>query len=298
MLPFDGTEKKCKVIMSEGSINLRSLDIAFWKQMVEMCSATIISSIHNDLCDAYVLSESSLFVWSDELLIITCGQTKLVESILYLLQKLGSNSIEQLLFQRKNERMPSDQSTGFSQDVERIEALVNGVTVSFGNPNYHSSNLFHRERLYTPKYCVYELLMYGISQDSSQYFTQADLDCKDIRERLSLIELFQGWLVDDFVFSPFGYSLNALKDDWYCTIHLTPQTDSSYCSLETNAPITELFQGFLNVLQPESFDWRQYQSNSFESIPIIHKAYTLRHEQSVKIDEGYSIYFQDWNQTF
>ena len=98
---FEGSEKKCEVIMSDGSVDLRSLGDEFWSGLVCACSATILSSIHNEFCDAYLLSESSLFVWSDHFLLITCGQTKLVDSILYFLDRVDNNQVAQILFQRK-----------------------------------------------------------------------------------------------------------------------------------------------------------------------------------------------------
>ena len=46
--------------MHGDSVDLRSLGDEFWSQLVQACSATILSTIHNDVCDAYLLSESSL----------------------------------------------------------------------------------------------------------------------------------------------------------------------------------------------------------------------------------------------
>ena len=38
--------------------------------------------------------------------------------------------------------------------------------------------------------------------------------------------------VDDFVFDPCGYSMNGLEGSAFSTIHVTPQQDCSYASLE------------------------------------------------------------------
>ena len=117
---FEGSEKKCEVIMQSDSVDLRSLGDEFWSQLVQACSATILSTIQNDVCDAYLLSESSLFVWSDHFLLITCGQTKLVESILYFLDHVDHTQVAQILFQRKNELYSEMQHSNFADDVARL----------------------------------------------------------------------------------------------------------------------------------------------------------------------------------
>ena len=47
---FEGSEKKCEVIMGDDALNLRSLERDFWVGMVDACAATILSSSHNDTC--------------------------------------------------------------------------------------------------------------------------------------------------------------------------------------------------------------------------------------------------------
>lgn len=52
------------------------------------------------------------------------------------------------------------------------------------------------------------------------------------------IALEDSVLLDSWMFSPCGYSLNALiGQDAYSTIHVTPERDYSYASFETNAEL-------------------------------------------------------------
>lgn len=52
---------------------------------------------------------------------------------------------------------------------------------------------------------------------------------------LGINQLFpDGTQLDSFLFSPCGYSANAIKGDRYATIHVTPEVDYSYASFETN----------------------------------------------------------------
>jgi hypothetical protein len=61
--------------------------------------------------------------------------------------------------------------------------------------------------------------------------------------------------VDDYLFTPCGYSLNAIvREKYYVTIHITPEDDFSYASYETNAPVEYegLLGKVLSVFQPKS----------------------------------------------
>jgi hypothetical protein len=48
--------------------------------------------------------------------------------------------------------------------------------------------------------------------------------------------LVAGAVVDDWAFEPCGYSMNALRGEYYYTVHVTPETNFSYASFETNDP--------------------------------------------------------------
>lgn len=295
---FEGSEKKCKVIMVDGNVDLRRLGDEFWSGLVRACSATILSTIRNEFCDAYLLSESSLFVWSDHFLLITCGQTKLVESILYFLDKVNNADVAQILFQRKNELYSEMQHSNFSDDVARLKKRVDGTQIEFGNKDSHYTELYHLERRYQPSSTArtYELLMYSIDEASSRYFSQRGLSARSIRERLRLEEYLSGWQIDDFVFEPCGYSLNAIQGNRYCTIHLTPQHGYSYISLETNADLGDILTIPLEVLNPHSFDLVLYQPDSrTDIVDAVRPNYRLQHEQRKVVDVGYTIHFAHWN---
>lgn len=298
---FEGTEKKCEVILQQGALDLRTLDRDFWVQMVDTCAATILSSVHNEACDAYLLSESSLFVWSDHFLLITCGQTKLVESILYFLDHFDAQQVAQILFQRKNELYSEMQHSNFAQDVSRLQNRVKGVQIAFGDKSSHHTELFHLERRYQPSSedRTYELLMYGIDEESSAYFTQSTLMSHEIRQKLRLSEYLEGWDIDDFVFEPCGYSMNAIKGHQYCTIHLTPQQGYSYVSFETNVSLDEIIAIPLAVFNPKTFDVVLYQHHqSLDGMfANVGSEFTMQQEQRKSLDCGYEMMFTHWKRT-
>jgi len=85
----------------------------------------------------------------------------------------------------------------------------------------------------------------------------------DVRKFLQLESLFPQFIVDDFVFKPYGYSINGLHKDKYFTIHITPQANSSYISIAANVDLIMLVPDILNILQPLSFDLLSTNEHNF-----------------------------------
>ena len=291
---FEGSEKKCEIIIDSKHLNLREFPRKFWEDMVDHCQATIISSIHNLDCDAYLLSESSLFVWKDHFLLITCGQTKLVEAILYFLERIDHDLIMQLLFQRKNEYFAEMQYSDFHSDVERIQREIVGTVVTFGDLKAHYTQLFYLERTDIPKgeYQSYELLMYDISEEAVQFLLKENQEKEEIRAFFHLDKMLPGFDIDDFVFSPCGYSLNAISNEKYLTIHVTPQPEHSYVSFKTNIPLQEILNIPLDALGPKYFDIVTYQLDKKGiSEARIPNGYQQEYVQKEVLNCGYIVHF-------
>lgn len=83
---FEGSEKKIEVIIADSSLNIREFGQAFWADIVACANAEILSSISNEDCDAYLLSESSLFVWQDRFVMLTCGTTTLADAVMSFIE--------------------------------------------------------------------------------------------------------------------------------------------------------------------------------------------------------------------
>ncbi len=84
-MEFEGSEKKLEIIFNSDT-NLLKAEQSVWDAVVKKANATILSMIENDQQKAFLLSESSLFVWSDRILLITCGQTSLISSVQEILK--------------------------------------------------------------------------------------------------------------------------------------------------------------------------------------------------------------------
>ncbi|MCK0070641.1 S-adenosylmethionine decarboxylase proenzyme [Kordiimonas laminariae] len=293
---FEGSEKKAEIILSSNKINL--LDDTyndFWADMVEKCHAQILSSTTNDRCKAFLLSESSLFVWSDRLLILTCGTTRLVKAVEYFLQKFGTDAVEQVIYQRKNEYFSHKQHSNVLDDVALLNEYVPGSTFRFGELDSHHGYLFSVDNDFRSQDSdrTYELLVYQIGREASTKLTDPSLSCADVFEFLELDEIIPGFQVDDFLFEPFGYSLNAIKGDDYLTIHITPQANSSYVSFESSVDLIEHAPRILKVLRPASFDLMTYNDFDFADriSEMIPEEYVSKELVSYKMPSGYDVKF-------
>ena len=270
MVFFEGSEKKLEVGLSPQGreVNFLQLDDTFWQNMVSHCGAEILSKIENSSLRAFLLSESSLFIWPRQLLMITCGRTNLVKSATYLMNHLGLEQLGTLVYQRKNELWAREQPSTFLEDVLALKKEgLDGVAMRFGEAHGHHNLLFHSAKAYTPsaKDKTMELLMYDIDPAISHSILEGGEE-GGIDQLFYLDKIFTGFQMDTHYFSPPGHSLNAIKGDLYYTIHTTPQLDHSYVSIETNDynGKEKVFQHFINLLSPNAFDRVSF---NFESKP-------------------------------
>ncbi len=260
-MQFEGSEKKLEVVFSASVGDLRDKGLGFWQLLVSSAKAQILSSMRGENCEAYLLSESSLFVWSDRLTLITCGQTTLVEAIKFILKSFNLTQIRSLIFQRKNEYFPYYQPSNFFEDVRELNLHIDGKSLRFGGADEHHLFLYHLNKAYEPLATdrTLEVLMYDLSPETLEIFRCGSFSAFELREKTSVDKIFSGFSIDDFVFEPYGYSLNAIRGTDYYTIHVTPQEMSCYVSFETNAHISDLelkstLNKVIGIFKPNNFD--------------------------------------------
>jgi len=270
---FEGSEKKFELSVVKGASSLRATPRSVYDQCVEKSEAKILSVVSSDLCDAYLLSESSLFVWDDRITMITCGNTKLCHAALFMVDHLGQDQVESFFYERKNEYFPRKQSSDFFDDVKCLKEKIAGSAYRLGAPNQHHLYLFHGDKKYEPPKSdrTIELLMYGLSGQALEVFSTPDNSSGKIKTFLGLNTIFPDFKYDDFVFSPVGYSCNAVKGSDYYTIHVTPQTEGPYVSFETNMQGLSaqfIVESVVNIFKPSSFDVIQFDSSQLEKIEL------------------------------
>ncbi len=284
---FEGAEKKVEIV-SKGAGFLRR-DPGFWRQTVELASAKILSQISNDSLTAYLLSESSLFVWDDKITMITCGRTSLVKAAAFVVDALGPENVDLLTYERKNEFYPHQQQTDFYKDVAILQERFKGKALRFGSTDEHHLFLFHGEKPFLPPDpdCTLEILMYNLQKPAHGRPNLARLE-----------EIFPGFQIDDHLFEPQGYSANAICGPEYYTIHVTPEENGSYVSFETNvllgSKIVPSIRSVVDLFQPRSFDVIYFHPDdglkSFDVKPFIQRQ-DVRQSLSCGYEVGFSTYY-------
>lgn len=242
---YEGTEKR--LLIAVKSINLLTLDDFFWQQLVAQSGAAILSTVNNGYIKAYLLSESSLFIWKDKLLLITCGNTQLVKAAIFMQQQWHKTEICTLLFQRHQALKPQLQHSNFHQDSLLLTQQFEGQQQHWqGN---YQGDLFVFGDISSKRVTTRNIYMlHGLSGDFAIQLQAPNICKNEVLEKLALHTFFTGLLIDHFSFNPKGYSLNAICGEDYLAIHLTPESLSTYLSIETSFNNVQC-QGFISHLK-------------------------------------------------
>ena len=134
---FEGPEKKLELVFKAGSKNLLNEPRAFWDDLVSLAQAKILSTIDNKDCKAFLLSESSLFVWENRVILITCGTTTLIKAAKHMIDTFGKECLEEVFYERKNEYQPSLQKSSALEDMSALKEILGGKVLRFGRKDDH-----------------------------------------------------------------------------------------------------------------------------------------------------------------
>jgi len=251
---------------------LRGVKKDKWERMLALVKCQILSVIGNEYLDAYLLSESSMFVYPRQVVLKTCGTTTLLNAVPELLSIARSVGlvVEDVFYNRQNYFFPEKQlhpHRSFSDEVKTLDTyFTNGAAYTVGKLNGNHWNFYNAERKQNlddgvacsqEEDVTFELLMTGLNPELMKrfYYDSKSTPAKATKES-GIANLLPGALIDDFVFEPFGYSMNGLLKDGYFTIHVTPQESCSFASFETNIVLldyTELAEKVLQCFQPQRF---------------------------------------------
>lgn len=257
---FEGPEKKLELVVASDFPSLRSLGEPFWRDVVRAAKADVISVVRHDACDAYLLSESSLFVFDDYCVMATCGLTTLVDAVERMLRTIPPEAVAFLVYERKNEHFPERQPTTFYQDARRLNAWIPGRALRFGDEHGHYVQMFHSTRPFTPETTdpTLEVLMHGIDGRVGDAFSSRAADGASLAAKLGIDRILNGFDTTEYAFEPTGYSLNAVRGEEYYTVHVTPEEVGSYVSFETNydfrADLSGLVARIVELFTPRAFD--------------------------------------------
>jgi S-adenosylmethionine decarboxylase len=108
-------------------VGLRSIEPSVWHDMLKIVQCQVLSTTHNEYCDAYLLSESSMFVYSNRLMLKTCGTTTLLHSVPRILeiasQHCKLNNVDAIFYSRKAFLFPDKQEFPHGKWGDEVEYL-------------------------------------------------------------------------------------------------------------------------------------------------------------------------------
>ncbi|KAJ2156907.1 spermidine resistance protein [Coemansia sp. RSA 552] len=145
---FTGTDEGPSAFMadawSEQRSGLRCVPRAVWRDMLDLVHCQVLSTLSNEHVDAYLLSESSFFVYPHKLVLKTCGTTTLLYAVPRILEiartYLGmAGGAHQLFYSRKNFMFPQQQEElhqSWEKEVAYLDALFpEGAAYLIGKTN-------------------------------------------------------------------------------------------------------------------------------------------------------------------
>jgi len=264
---FEGPEKRLEIDFKHNpaSINgLRDIPQSTWQEMLDFAKCTIISHTQNEYFDAFVLSESSLFIYPFKIMVKTCGTTTLLACLPKLLEiaQTCDLSVEFVMFSRKNYLFPDKQKdihNHWDSEVKYLNTIFDGNSYIIGPMSSDHWYLYLADysdttRVVSPEKTL-EIMMHKLDAGVAAQFYRKD-ETSDKDKFPGVMELIDDCETDEFNFSPCGYSMNGLAKQSYSTIHVTPEAICSYASFETNLSLpsyTKLITAVLSLFKPGTF---------------------------------------------
>lgn len=255
---------------------LRRIPRETWDKILDSIRCTVLSTVHSSSTDAYLLSESSLFVTERRLIIKTCGQTNLLAAIPRVFELAdslcGLGYVEDLFYSHRRFARPELQPRPHNKWESEVATLNKHFsncsgTYVLGDAKGESAWYLYtltRPSLFSDQ--TFEIIMTDLPAEIEPLFRNDSWDnAKQLSEMIGLQSIMddhlmarrlgstsacrkgvcsgrcgQTYQLDDYLFDPCGYSANAI---WGCqgeylTVHITPECGMSYVSFETNIRVS------------------------------------------------------------
>ncbi|CAL4903015.1 unnamed protein product [Urochloa decumbens] len=268
---FEGFEKRLELVFSlpvcadgaRARHGLRLLPVGALREALDAAQCAVVSAAGNASLDAYVLSESSLFVYPSRAVLKTCGTTRLLRAVPPLLRAAAAElglALRSCRYSRGSFLFPEAQPfphADFADEVRFLDAAVpNSLrfrrsAVMPPPPPPHRHGQEHKWHVYTAstsdddggaarltvEVCMTELdrtlakQFYLTPGDDVGRTSHAAGDAMTAASGLGDV-MNPRALVFGYAFAPCGYSMNALDGERYATVHVTPEDGHSYASYE------------------------------------------------------------------
>lgn len=276
---FEGPEKTMEVWFRPNvgiEDGLRALTRPQLDILCTKAKCSILTKVSSNYMDAYVLSESSLFIYKYKYIMKTCGTTTLLRclaSLLHFADELGLE-LTWVGYSRKNLNNPSAQKwphSSFDDEIrflsshEKLQRRLRGNGYILGPVTSDHWFVYCADHSEIPTSLIspdsrdvtINMMMFDMPASVRDIFFKENIDsAREMTIKSGIFGLCPGALIDDCAFTPCGYSMNAILHDTYSTIHVTPEEQCSYASYETNAFLptyTPLVRNVLTVFKPRRF---------------------------------------------
>lgn len=228
---FEGSEKR--ILIKLNDFNTSNLDYDLLKKLLDSVNCKILGHIKNDHYNMYLLSESTLMTFGNIIILKTCGNTTPLEFVKALQNEI---SVEIIDFEYSHPYFIKQDLQPFPHKylVDESKYLSN-----FSNKKISVCHNDYLNYFYTNKvFDKIEILLWE--------FTWTNKFIELLKDNI------KNWVIDEFYFKPQGYSMNAIHNDKYMTVHVTPNKNCSYLSIETNLYIINI-KNIIEVLIPKKF---------------------------------------------
>jgi ornithine decarboxylase len=254
---FEGSEKRVSVAFAPApgaepaacpAGGLRALPRAELDALMALAGCEIISRRSGLHFDAYILSESSLFVYPDRAVLKTCGTTRLLDCLPRLVASAAALGLApaRVKYSRASFLFPDRQPAphrSFADERAALEALFAGLGPSsayvLGDAHAELQWHVYVAGAAAPRgrpVAAVEIAMTGLCPERAAQFARGPgfVSARATTAATGIAALVPGHDVDDYVFEPCGYSMNGLAADGpaHSTVHITPEPECSYASFE------------------------------------------------------------------
>jgi S-adenosylmethionine decarboxylase len=249
---FDAVEKTLEVFhpLPRTGGDLRAVPRGQWDALLRPLGCRVLSEVAGRDWHAYLLSESSLFVGRSSVVVKTCGTITLLRGLEEVLRivagSLGDGPVvvrysRGEFFEPEGQHAPhtswASELTHLSQVLRSPAAEIDHLEVAGPRrmDGFFSMASVPRGQLALGSWKPHprlELVLLDVPDSLLTSYCEGSED--HLAHREAIRAAFSGSVVDDYDFSPCGYSANGVSDASFWTIHLTPQQATEYVSFETS----------------------------------------------------------------
>lgn len=283
---FEGPEKTLEVSFKVGTGPAEGLRSLSREQLDFLCTKAKCSIVHhvsNNHIDAYILSESSLFIYKHRFIMKTCGTTTLLRCLASLLHFADEIGMEMtwVCYSRKNLLNPSAQAwphSSFGEELkyltthDKLQNRLRGSGHILGPITGDHWFVFVSDHSETSPFLkkipqsvplmpssdrTLNMMMFDMAPEVGEIFYLKNTPTAvEMTKKAGIHHLCPGAIIDETSFTPCGYSMNSILHDAYSTIHITPEPACSYASFETNTCLDNyapMVRNVLSVFKPRRF---------------------------------------------